>query len=129
MLGYTQENNDVCIFYEKDEVNRLPHEKISGIYFNLRDLSIIGCLESCVDEGINDLIKTETEKDEKGFVKHMNVKINPREYEKLVEKGECELHQGFRHVFLGDVNRLDFVGKLRYMQLKKWEDEINKNGN
>ena len=124
MLGYTQPNNDVYVFFENDEIERASKEKIQGSYFNLRDLPIIGLLEVFIDDSIKDSIETETEKDERGLVKKITLKIRTREHQKIMSRGTCELHQGFRHICLRDANRLSFPDELNYRQLKYWEAEF-----
>ena len=55
MLGYTQQNNDVYIFFETDEIERLEKETVQGTYFNLRDTSVTGLLEASIDNSINEI--------------------------------------------------------------------------
>ncbi len=118
MLGYTQPNNDVYIFFENNEIERLETEKIQGTYFNLRDPSITCLLEASIDDSINDIIKTLGHKNNDGFMTWLHLQMRTREYHIFRERRSFELHEGFRHICLKDANDLDFSNNLNYEQLK-----------
>lgn len=126
MLGETRQNNDVYIFFENGEIERLRREKIQGIYFNFKDSSKTCSLEASVDDEMRDRIKTSGEKDEEGFFTRFHIKLNRREYETLVERRTGGMHEGFRHIELLDasnVENLDFGDKFSYRQLKHYESQ------
>jgi hypothetical protein len=126
MLGYTQPNNDVYIFFENDEVQRLAKEKIQGTCFNLRDSSQKGLLEASVNDGINDRMKTSARKNDKGFIKWLFLEMRLHEYALLIERGGRELHEGYRHICLRDASKpdnLNFGDRINYRQLKYWESQ------
>jgi hypothetical protein len=81
MLGETRPNNDVYIFFENDEIERLEHGKIKGTYFNCRDSSKICLLEASIEDEIPGKIETSGKRDEKGFFMNgFHIMISPREY-------------------------------------------------
>lgn len=126
MLGETRQNNDVYIFFENDEIERLGHEKIQGTYFNFKDPSKTCPLEASIDEKIGDRIKISGEKNDKGFFTQFHIKLNQREYETLAERRTWGTHEGFRHIELLDANNvenLDFWGRFSYRQLKHYESQ------
>jgi len=124
MLGETRQNNDVYIFFENDEIERLGHEKIQGTYFNFKDPSKTCSLEASVDDEIEDRIKTSGEKDEEGFMTWIHIKMNKERYETLIGKRTSGIHDGFRHVELLDasnIENLDFGDRFAYKRLKHYE--------
>ena len=123
MLGYTQSNNDVYIFFENDEIERLEREKIQGTYFNLKDPTKTGLLEASVNDEISDRMKTSANQDENGFWTWLLLEMRSRDYEILSERRSFELHEGFRHICLRDASHLDtlnFSDQTNYRQLKYW---------
>lgn len=126
MLGYTQPNNDVYVFFEHDEIGKLEQGKIQGTYFNLADPSKTGLLEACVSDDISDLMQTSANRDEQGFWTWLLLEIRSREYHTLREKRTYELHEGFRHICLRDASQpenLNFSDRTNYRQLKYWESQ------
>jgi len=126
MLGYTQPNNDVYIFFENDEIQRLAREKIQGIYFNLRDPSKTGLLEASINDEISDRMKTSARKNDEGFMEWLLLEMRSHEYDLLIERGGRELHEGYRHICLLDASKLDdlnFGDRTNYRQLKHWESQ------
>jgi len=126
MLGETRQNNDVYIFFENDEIERLRNEKIQGIYFNFKNSSKTCSLEASVDNKMEDRIKTSGEKDEEGFFTQFHIKLNRREYETLLERRTGGIHEGFRHIELldaGNIENLDFRDRSSYRQLKNYESQ------
>lgn len=109
MLGYTAPNNDVYIFFEGDEVGNLGREKIRGHFVNFNNPEVIGTLEaSIVNENlISGRIKTPTIKDENSYVSRMIVLMRKLVHKVLRERGSFEEHEGFRHICLRDVNKID----------------------
>ncbi|MFA5061496.1 MAG: hypothetical protein WC494_04260 [Candidatus Pacearchaeota archaeon] len=129
MIGYTQPNNDLYIFFEDSESERLRVERIQGIYFNLRDPSRVGLLEASVNDKIRDRIKTSVKRDEEGFCTWLLLEMRLREYETFVERRSFELHEGFRHICLRDTSKqgtLSFLDQLNYRQLKYWKSQHSK---
>ena len=123
MLGYTQPNNDLYIFFENDEIERLENRNIRGTHFNLNDLAITGLLVASTDSTIDDRIKTLQYRDHKGCIIRLHLKIRTQEYQRLRERRSFEDHQGFRHICLRDANYLSFSDNINYMQLKYWESQ------
>ncbi len=123
MLGYTLSNNDVYIFFEDDEIGRLPGGVV-GKYFNLICPHVVGALKASVDDSIPDLITTPTTKDAQGFVTEMSLLMRKNVYEKLVSRGTAGTHEGFRHIELLDANRLSFHDKMNYQQVKALESQL-----
>jgi len=124
MLGYTQPNNDIYVFFEEDEIERLETEKIKGTYFNLADTSKTGLLEASVDDSINDMIKVSAGKDDNGFMEYLLLEIRSREYQRLKERRSFELHEGFRHICLIDASHPETLtpfNQLNYSQLRHWK--------
>jgi hypothetical protein len=122
MLGYTQENNDIFVFFESGELLRLGEGKIQGNYININHPEQIGLLEAVVDEDFcrkrMELVTTTAERNPNGFVLSMVVSMMQGVYEAVVERGRYEFHEGFRHINLLDANRLDFFDASNYEQLK-----------
>jgi len=126
MLGETRQNNDVYIFFENDEIERLGHEKIQGTYFNFKDPSKTCLLEAFVDDEMGDRIKTSGEKNEEGFFTLFHIKISRERYETLVEKRTSGIHDGFRHVELLDASNVENLNpgdRFSYRQLKHCESQ------
>jgi len=129
MLGYRQENNDVYIFFENDkEIKRLEREQIQGVWFNLSDSSKTGLLEALVNDHIGDRIRTSTRKNEQEIIEWFLIEMRFREYESFIEKGDYELHEGFRHICLRNASQVDrwsSFDQMNYRQLKYWEVKIS----
>ncbi len=126
MLGETRQNNDVYIFFENDEIERLGHEKIKGTYFNFKDSSKTCSLEAFIDDEMGDIIKTSGEKDEEGFFIMYYIRISRREYETLKERRTGGTHEGFRHIELLDasnIENLNFGDGFFYKQLQYYESQ------
>lgn len=126
MLGYTQSNNDVYIFFEDDELQRLARGKIRGTYFNLEDSSKTGLLEASINDEISDRIKISARKNDKGFVEWLLLEMRSHEYDLLIERGGRELHEGYSHICLRDTSQpdtLNFSDQSNYQQLKHWESQ------
>ena len=124
MLGYTQPDNDVYIFFENYEIKKLEREKIQGTYFNLKNPAKIGLLEASINNEIYDRIKTSINKNEEKFITNLLLEMRTIEYKIIQEKGLLKLHEGFRHVYLINSNNLDFSDKINYRQLKYWESQF-----
>ena len=126
MLGFTQPNNDIIVFFENDDLARLENEKVRGVYFNPGDPKKAGLLESEVNDKIDDRVKTSINLDENGCLTKLSLEMRIREYKIIVEKGYHEIHEGYRHISLIDVSRtgtLDFSNRTNYMQLKHWQSQ------
>ncbi|MFW5846737.1 MAG: hypothetical protein ACOCUU_01120 [Nanoarchaeota archaeon] len=128
MLGETLQNNDVYIFFENDEIERLGYEKIKGIYVNFQDPSRICPLEASVNDEIEDEIKTSGKKDEEGFFPWFHIKLNKRKHEILVERRTCGIHEGFRHIDLLDASNIENLNpgiRFAYRQLKHYRSKYS----
>ncbi len=123
MLGYTQPNNDVYIFFENGEIERLERGKIQGIYFNLKNHSKLGLLEASINDEIHDRMKTSRNIDEEGFVTWLLLEMRLVEYQTFRERRSFELHEGFRHICLRNADSLNFSDQMNYRQLKYWESQ------
>ena len=126
MLGYTQPNNDIYIFFEDNEIQRLSKERIQGIYFNLKDPSKTGLLEVSINDEISERMKTSARKNEAGFIEWLLLEMRSYEYDFLIERGGRELHEGYRHICLKDASKPDTLNsgdKMNYQQLKHWESQ------
>jgi hypothetical protein len=122
MLGCTQENNDVIIFFEGSEIKALKRRKIKGQYFNNTFPTVVAELEASVTDDISDLVTTEIDKDASGLVRRFELKMKRRVYNRLVENGKSSSHQGYRHVDLLDSSRLEYGSdKITYTALKELE--------
>ncbi|MDO8516838.1 MAG: hypothetical protein Q7S33_01825 [Nanoarchaeota archaeon] len=130
MLGYTQSNNDIYIFFEENEIEKLEQKKIQGTYFNFNNLEIIGLLEVSIDNKISDRMITSVNKNDSGFITWLHLKMKTSEYYSLKEQKSRELHEGFRHICLRDSSNLDNLNmndRFNFRQLKYYESKINKN--
>lgn len=123
MIGYTAGNNDIYVFFERDDVVRLGKRMISGTYVNIKEPPVIGVLKVSVEEDLDDITKTSVIKRGED-VKFMHLKIKGRVYRSFVERGFYESHEGFRHVCLRDINKLDLGDMLNYKQLKMIRDNV-----
>lgn len=125
MLGYTQQNNDIFVFFESDEISKLSEGKIQGEYINVTQHQEIGRLEAVIDEVVcrkgMDTIITNVQRNSNGVISSMSISVMQRVYDYLVEMGKYESHEGFRHIHLIDVNRIDFSAELSYRQLKEFQ--------
>jgi hypothetical protein len=126
MLGETLGGNDVYIFFENDEIERLRDKKIQGIYFNFKDSSKTCSLEASVDDEMRNRIEVSGKNDESGFFNQFHVKLNRWEYETLIERRTGGVHEGFRHIYLLDasnIENLDFGDRFSYRQLKYYQSQ------
>lgn len=126
ILGCTQSNNDVHVFFENDEIEQLEKGTVKGTYFNLKDPSKTCPLEASVENEIKK-IATSGEKDKEGiFMTKFYIKISPREYQTLKEKRTAGTHDGFRHIELLDASNPDNLGfgfGYAFRQLKHYESK------
>jgi len=120
MLGYSQENNDVYIFFEEEEIEGLGRGSIRGTYFNLNDPSLSSLLEVSIDDSIKDMVVSEVDKNEANLVTNFHLKMRLVEYHRFLERRALDIHEGYRHIILRDTINLGFNDKLNYEQLKHW---------
>jgi len=117
MLGYMLKNNDVHIFLEDDDAKNLETQTITGTFINLDKVSETGTLEASIDKNIG-MLKTSADFDEETWlVKSMSLKLNERNYEKLMDRGSVGTHEGSKHIDVIDTNnldRLDYTSKSNY---------------
>ena len=102
----------------------MAREKIQGIFFNLRDTSKTGVLETSINDQINDRMKTSAKKNDEGVMEWLLLEMKTNEYDLLIERKGRELHEGYRHICLIDASKLDdlnFGDRMNYRQLKQWE--------
>jgi len=127
MLGYTQPNNDVYIFFEDDEILRLKKEKISGTYFHFKDPTKTCPLEFTINDKIHDKVKTNGKRDDNGFLAWFSLEMRTIEYQQLLERKSLETHDGFRHICLKDASDPDILehlaDQMNYRQLKFWQSQ------
>jgi hypothetical protein len=126
MLGETRKNNDVYIFFQDDEVERLKDNEIQGIYFNFQDVSRTCTLRASLDNNIIKEIDTLGEINQEGFFTEFKVKLNQEKYKTLKERGTCGVNEGFRHIELFDAshpNNLSFQDKFAYNQLRHYKSK------
>lgn len=123
MISYTKSNNDIRVFFENNECFKLNDEIIKGIHFNinLKYPLKTGHSECLIKSGLHELMETKIEKDKAGFVKSLVLEILPRVYDKFLDNGRYESHEGFRHIFLLNADYLNFEDEYDYMQLKYLE--------
>ena len=117
MLGYMLKNNDVHIFLEDDDAKNLETQTITGTFINLDKVSETGTLEASIDKNIG-MLKTSADFDEETWlVKSMSLKLNERNYEKLMDRGSVGTHEVSKHIDVIDTNnldRLDYTSKSNY---------------
>lgn len=79
MLGYTQQNNDISVFFENDELSKLSERKIQGEYINVTQHQEIGTLEVAVDDVVcrkrMETIITNIQKNPNGIISSMSILI------------------------------------------------------
>ena len=126
MLGYTQPNSDLYVFFEQDEIQRLQSERIQGTYFNLKDTTKTALLEASINNEIDDRIKTSATVDDSGLKSWFHLEFRLREYAQLVETGSLQIHEGFRHICVFDASRIDelnLLNKANYERLASWKSK------
>lgn len=119
MLGYIHKNNDIFLFFENDELLRLRGEKIKGSYVQVIPEER-GELEIVIDEetGKRKMELIGVTKTCSPPIYLIHIRLMQRVYEQLQERGHYELHEGFRHINIREVNRLDFENQRFYESLK-----------
>ena len=117
MIGYTQTcNNDVYVFFEGDDVDRLGREgRLEGIYVS-GDLQRKGVLDVAIDDrACRQMMNTAFARRDNGGC---SVRIMKRVYDKLVETGSAEPHEFFGHIILRGANNLSMMGQINYNRLR-----------
>lgn len=123
MLGYTQkEDNNVIIYFENDEIERLGKEIIRGTDFPnpLVTASTTALLEASIDDKVH-LVEIDINKDDSNTATLVNLKLRYKEYFQFKEKGKKIFHEGCRHIELYDASDLEKLGlmdQFNYRQLK-----------
>ncbi len=123
MLGYVAPNNDVFIFFENNEIGLLAEEKINGFFINFRNPDLIVPLEVMVDNEINDRIKTDCKRDDDGNFLQYSLRVRQRDYNQFKERRVYGLHEGYRHVNLIDINKMDSFDESNFRQLCHYRDK------
>lgn len=120
MLGYTcEKNNDVFVFLEGKEINRLEKEVIEGTYFNIKEEKCLLRLSIDEDKALMEGATHEYNKNDEGIVRECYVWIQNWTYERLKRNRKLDVHRGFCHIKLFDITKLnDFFLKRNYSYLK-----------
>jgi hypothetical protein len=120
MLSYMAHNNDLFFYFENDEINRFESEKIEGVFVNFYSNPIIcGTIDAVVDDELGfDLAKTKINTDTNLYVVSMSLIVKRRVYDDFKRRRSVELHQGYRHISLIDVNNLSDFDIMGYNLLK-----------
>lgn len=113
-------NNDLFFYFENDEINRFESEKIEGVFVNFYSNPIIcGTIDAVVDDELGfDLAKTKINTDTNLYVVSMSLIVKRRVYDDFKRRRSVELHQGYRHISLIDVNNLSDFDIMGYNLLK-----------
>lgn len=122
MIGYvcSSPSNDVFLYFEGKEIDNRGGR---GYLFD-EYLRRLGDLEVSVGETKMDLVEVIFVKEDDVVIGGRAV-INPRYYDRFVEMGSCEDHQGYRHVSLLDVERLDVMEMFGYKRLVAERERLN----
>ena len=125
LAAHFPNNNDVHIYFENDEINRLEKGKIHGLFFDSTVNFPHSPLEiSLQDKPLVDCIDIKI-KQEGGVINSVEITFQQSNYSTFKERHFYEFHQGYRHVALLDVNALDFNYRFNYMKLKHLESKMN----
>lgn len=116
MIGCTLPNNNVYVFFEEGEIPQLAERKIQGIHVNTsRQQSVLEVLvdeETC--QGAREIVLVDIKPGE-----YVRLSIRDRVYDALQERGSFIDHQGYCHVYLKDVEKMDFHDRIIYNSLKE----------
>jgi hypothetical protein len=119
MIGQKMgKSNNIFIYFEGNDIENFS-KKITGLWINQNNIQLKGKLEAEVtNEELSEICEIYLEKynDEKN-IKYLNLKINENTLHKLKKRNIGD-HQGFRHIYLLDIKRLDFGEKILYNSLK-----------
>jgi len=108
MIGCRLPSNDVYVFFEGDDLDRIANEKIRGHYFTAVD---DGVLVASVNKNLKDLLQATIED---GI---MILDIRNKVYQALCNQGYYTLHEGNRCVCLRESNSLDISDQIKYQDL------------
>lgn len=117
MLGYTAANNDVTIFLEQVEIERLQSEKLRGFYFTHDP----GSQQLPLDLSVN----AEFFKHQQGQVvlrqtdDLVSAFVRPDLYDRLRKSGAVRLHEGYRKVNLLSLGVLGILEAHNYAVLRQ----------
>ncbi|MBN1159781.1 MAG: hypothetical protein JXA43_00905 [Candidatus Diapherotrites archaeon] len=104
MLGYVLCNNDIFAYLERLEIDvDLERSPVKGLVF---DRNRVGDLVLSV-ENIYEKIDADIVRDDSGIITNLHLKINPREFERLKERRDIGSHDGFRHISISDIAKLN----------------------
>jgi hypothetical protein len=112
MIGLKRDNNDVFLYFENGDILAVGEGRCGGNIYDDNSKKI-GSIEVFVSEGGMEYVEVDFEKGDDGIC-GAEVRINPRYFERFQNLGSCEDHQGYRHVHLLDVFRLDGLDKVGY---------------
>lgn len=113
MLITTSQMNDWYFFLERDELQKLKKETLEGMRIHKGE--IIGKLELNVDIAFCREKKGRTVFD---YSEPVKVTLRDDDYQRIVERGTIELHEGFRHLNFLDINRLSVQHQFLYGELQ-----------
>ncbi len=106
MIGIRNDHNDVYVFFEKGEVKTLETKTLQGVYINQERGEENGVLECRVSDSLPLGSQAEADLTRPEGTLRMDVELLRSVYERLVERHSVELHQGFRHIHLADMEYL-----------------------
>jgi len=122
MIGSSPSSNNLIVFFEGDEIDRLEYGIKDGIFVNNKYPIKYGVLEAFINDELSrnrqELVTFDAKKNERGYYTYMLISINSNAYRELKESGCVQDHHGNRHMKLQDANRLDYFSKSYYSSLK-----------
>jgi len=127
MIGTVAQNNDIYVFFEGDDLQRLGKGEIKGTYINAHDSSIMGELEVKVDDVAAKMFGEAADfilkKDKKEVVTGLEGYLTRGVYKTLLER-DVRMHLGFAHINLINCEKeLSFHDRNNYEQLKIIRDK------
>lgn len=113
MLGYKTASNDIIVYFESCDLNDYK-PKSGKFYFG--DTKNFSHLEFIISQRISEMVQSKFEDGE------LILSVNREVYDRFVQSGRYETHEGFRHVFLLDVKGLDIIERYNYGVLRRIVD-------
>lgn len=122
MIGYQQPNNDLYIFLNDNEINRLEQEVLIGLIVNINDYTNRAKFTLDIDNKIEDLVSFSIKRDEKRKIIFAEAHIHRNTYEQLRTSGDAEPHLGWCHVCLRNIRKLSGMEKANYLAIEKFNN-------
>jgi hypothetical protein len=114
------QSNDLHIYFEPEELQQLQSGTVQGTHINHDNPEILGTLEAVVVDGFRmDQVQTHSVR-EAQRVTEMYLEIRRGVYNRLRTRGRTELHEGWRHINLIDISKLDEMGQVQYVTLREY---------